>query len=240
MIDFDTSVLIAMAIIFLGAFVQTAIGFGLAIVSAPLLFQVSHDYVPAPIIISAFCITLLSTLRNRSNIEMGGLKSAIIGRIPGSIVGGVLLIYVSLDTLSLWLGITVLLSLVVSLLPFKLEPTRNKMAVAGFLSGFMGTSSGIGGPPMAILLQHQDANKFRGNLAAFFLFSSMISLLVQLFLGYLTMRHLYLSLPLIPAAWAGYKVASLITHRLSKQWIRKGALLLCFVSGLGAIIKSLT
>ncbi|UGA56110.1 sulfite exporter TauE/SafE family protein [Vibrio sp. VB16] len=239
MIDLDSSVLIAMGIIFLGAFVQTAIGFGLAIVSAPLLFHVSPEYVPAPIIIAAFFITLLSTFRNRSNIEMGGLKSAIIGRIPGSVAGGFLLVYVSVDSLSLWLGIAVIISLVLSLLPIRLEPTRNKMAVAGFLSGFMGTSSGIGGPPMAILLQHQDANKFRGNLAAFFLFSSLMSLLVQFFVGYLTLNHFYLSLPLIPAAWLGYKTATLIVHRLSKQWIRWAALLLCFVSGAGAILESI-
>jgi len=239
MIVFDSSVLIAMGIIFLGSFVQTAIGFGLAIVAAPLLIQVSPEYVPAPIIIIALFITLLTTLRHRSNIEMGGLKSAIMGRVPGSIIGGILLVYVSLDILSLWLGIIVLLSLLLSLMPLKLEPTRNKMAIAGFFSGFMGTSSGIGGPPMAILLQHQDANKFRGNLAAFFLFSSMISLLVQLVMGYLTLHHFYISLPLIPAAWLGYKVATLFVHHLSKQWIRWGALLLCFVSGVGTILKSL-
>ncbi len=43
------SALIAMALIFVGSFVQTAIGFGLAIVAAPLLFLVSPEYVPAPI-----------------------------------------------------------------------------------------------------------------------------------------------------------------------------------------------
>lgn len=239
MIDLEISILVAMGIIFLGSFVQTAIGFGLAIVAAPLLFHVSPDYVPAPIIIASFFITLLSTVKNRANIEMGGLKSAVLGRIPGSVVGGFLLVYVSVDTLSLWLGIAVLFSLFLSLLPIRLEPTRNKMAFAGFLSGFMGTSSGIGGPPMAILLQHQDANKFRGNLAAFFLFSSLMSLIVQLFVGYLTWNHVYLSLPLIPAAWLGYKTATLVVHRLSKQWIRTAALVLCFISGVGAIIDAL-
>ena len=34
----DQTALIAMALIFVGSFVQTAIGFGLAIVAAPLLF----------------------------------------------------------------------------------------------------------------------------------------------------------------------------------------------------------
>ncbi|MDV7102821.1 sulfite exporter TauE/SafE family protein [Vibrio sp. TH_r3] len=238
MLDGYSPVLLAMAIIFLGSFVQTAIGFGLAILAAPLLMLLSNDYVPVPIVIIALFITSLSTLKNRSNIEVGELKSAIIGRVPGSVVGGLLLTYVSVQVLSLWLGIIVLLSLLVSLLPFRIEPTRNKMAIAGFLSGFMGTSSGIGGPPMAILLQHQEANKFRGNLSAFFLFSSIMSLVVQWLVGYLTVEHIYMSLPLLPAAWLGYKVATLVAHRLSKQWIRWSALSLCLISGVGAIVKS--
>ena len=41
------------------------------------------------------------------------------------------------------------------------EPTPTRMVVAGFFSGFFGTSSSIGGPPMALLLQHQEANQLR-------------------------------------------------------------------------------
>jgi len=38
--------------IFIGAFVQTSIGFGLAIVSAPFLFYLNPAYVPVPITIA--------------------------------------------------------------------------------------------------------------------------------------------------------------------------------------------
>ncbi|MCC4819936.1 sulfite exporter TauE/SafE family protein, partial [Vibrio lentus] len=89
---------------------------------------------------------------------------------------GALLVMVSTSVLSLWLGLLVVFAVIVSLLPFRLEPTPIKMGIAGFFSGFFGTSSGIGGPPMALLLQHQDANQLRGNLSAFFVFSSIISL----------------------------------------------------------------
>ncbi len=240
MLDLNVATLSAMVFIFIGSFVQSSIGFGLAIVAAPLLFQLSPDYVPAPIVIVALFISLLNTLKNRSNIEIGGLKSALIGRVPGSVIGGGILTYISASTLSLWLGIAVLISLVISLLPFRLEPTKNRMALAGFLSGFMGTTSSIGGPPMALLLQHQDANAFRGNLSAFFLFSSMISLVVQFFVGFLTMKHILLTLPLIPAAWLGYRCALLCVKYMSKQWIRWGALVLCLTSGIGAIYQSLS
>ncbi|MFM2587334.1 sulfite exporter TauE/SafE family protein [Vibrio sp. TBV020] len=231
--------LIAALLIFLGSFVQTAIGFGLAIVAAPLLFLVSPDYVPAPICIVALFISILNALKHRESVEIGGLKMALIGRVPGSIAGGVLLVMVSTDLLALWLGVLVLFAVVVSLLPFRIEPTPVRMGVAGFFSGFFGTSSAIGGPPMALLLQHQEANQLRGNLSAFFVFSSMISLIIQMPAGYLTLHHVWITIPLIPASWMGYKLARLTTQSLPKEKIRTGALLLCSISGATAVWQGL-
>lgn len=77
MAELDHTVLLAMGIIFLGAFVQSAIGFGLAIVAAPLLFLVSPDYVPAPIVMVALFNSLFNAYKYRNNIAIGGLKMAI-------------------------------------------------------------------------------------------------------------------------------------------------------------------
>lgn len=230
--------LIAALLIFVGSFVQTAIGFGLAIVAAPLLFLVSPDYVPAPICIVALFISILNALKHRDSVEIGGLKMALIGRIPGSIAGGVLLVMVSTELLALWLGLLVLFAVVVSLLPFRIEPTPTRMGIAGFFSGFFGTSSAIGGPPMALLLQHQEANQLRGNLSAFFVFSSIISLVVHAPAGFLTLHHIWISIPLIPAAWLGYRFARATTHSLPKEKIRIGALILCSISGATAVWQS--
>lgn len=232
---FSSTALIAMFLIFLGSFVQTAIGFGLAIVAAPLLFLISADYVPAPICIVALFISILNALKHRSNIELGGLKMALIGRVPGSIAGGILLVLVSTDVLALWLGLLVLFAVAVSLLPYRIEPTPIKMGIAGFFSGFFGTSSAIGGPPMALILQHQEANQLRGNLSAFFVFSSIISLIIQIPVGFLTLHHLWITIPLIPSAWLGYKLAMMTTQSLPKDNIRFAALLLCTISGVTAV-----
>lgn len=232
---FSSTALIAMFLIFLGSFVQTAIGFGLAIIAAPLLFLISADYVPAPICIVALFISILNALKHRSNIELGGLKMALIGRVPGSIAGGILLVLVSTDVLALWLGLLVLFAVAVSLLPYRIEPTPIKMGIAGFFSGFFGTSSAIGGPPMALILQHQEANQLRGNLSAFFVFSSIISLIIQIPAGFLTLHHLWITIPLIPSAWLGYKLAMMTTQSLPKDNIRFAALLLCTISGVTAV-----
>ncbi|MCG9649273.1 sulfite exporter TauE/SafE family protein [Vibrio brasiliensis] len=234
-----TEALIAAFLFFLGSFVQTAIGFGLAIVSAPLLILVAPEYVPAPICLVALFISLLNAFKHRDSVEIGGLKMALIGRVPGSIAGGVLLVMVSTNLMAIWLGALVLFAVAVSLLPFRIEPTPTRMGVAGFFSGLFGTSSGIGGPPMALLLQHQEANQLRGNLSAFFVFSSFISLLIQMPAGFLTLHHVWISIPLVPAAWVGYKLAQLTTHSLPKEKIRIGALTLCSISGATAVWQGL-
>lgn len=235
--DIDSTVFIVMAIIFVGSFVQSSIGFGLAIVAAPLLFQISPEYIPGPISVAGFLLASLNAFKHKESIAIGGLKVAVIGRIPGSILGGMLLLYVSVETLSLWLGILVLTALAISLLPFRIEPTPTKMAIAGVLSGFMGTSSGIGGPPMALLLQHQEANALRGNLSAFFMFSALISIAVLICIGHFTLHHLFISLPLLPAVWAGYRCALFSVKYISKERIRIAALILCLISGASAIYQ---
>ena len=236
---FSSPIVISMALIFIGSFVQTAIGFGLAVVAAPLLFALSPDYVPAPVTLSALVLSFFNAMKLRHNISIGGLKMALIGRAPGSVAGGVLLVWVSAKVLELWLGLLVMMAVLVSLLPFRIEPTPKRMCIAGFFSGFFGTSSAIGGPPMALLLQHQEANKLRGNLAAFFVFSSIMSLIVQLCAGFLTWHHLLISLPLMPAVVLGYLAAIKLTKNWPKETIRKFALALCFISGATAIAKGL-
>ncbi len=135
----EPTTLLAIAMIFVGSFVQTAIGFGLAIVSAPILIIIAPQYVPAPICLVALFISLLNSLKYRSNIELGGLKMAIFGRIPGSIAGATLLVFVSTQTLSLWVGLLVLLAVFISIMPFRIEPTPTRMVISGFFSGLFGT-----------------------------------------------------------------------------------------------------
>ncbi len=238
--EFDSINWLAIGLIFLGSYVQTAIGFGLAIVAAPLLILWAPEYVPAPICIVALFISLLNAFKYRSSVEIGGLKMALIGRIPGSIAGGAVLFFVSTEVLTLWIGLLVLFAVIVSVLPFRIEPTPRRMTLAGFFSGLFGTSSAIGGPPMALLLQHQEANQLRGNLSAFFVFSSIISLVVQIPAGFFTWHHLVITLPLLPAAGFGYWLAIKTTQSLPKEKIRLGALLLCFVSGFTAIVQGLS
>ena len=52
---------IVVFVIFIGSFIQSSIGFGLAIVAAPILFLIDPLYGPAPITISALTLSVANS-----------------------------------------------------------------------------------------------------------------------------------------------------------------------------------
>ncbi len=229
---------LASLVILVGAFVQTAVGFGLAVIAAPVLYLLDPDYVPAPVVVAALTLSIVNAVTYRDGISFAGLRSAVIGRIPGSLAGAGLLLWIDQRWLALWIGLSVLFAVGVSLSRLRWHPTPARMMLAGFLSGFMGTSTSIGGPPMALLWQHQALNRIRANLAAFFVVSCLISLLVLAPVGRFGSQQMVLSLPLLPATLAGFWLARRTMHRLPHNIVRLVSLGLCALSGLAAVISA--
>ncbi len=227
----------AALIVVVGSFVQTAIGFGLAVIAAPLLFFIDPLYVPAPITLAALTLSLANAWRFRRSISLAGLRFAILGRVPGTAAGGLLIFWIDQRTLGLWLGISVLAGVWLSFGKLAFRPTRGAMFCAGFLSGFMGTSSSIGGPPMALVLQHQTADFIRANMAAFFVVSCVMSLLMLSLVGRFDARHMLLSLPFMPACLLGYWLALRSVHLITCRMLRLGSLSLCAAAGCAAVIS---
>ena len=228
-------IVIAVAVIFVGSYVQSSIGFGLAIIAAPVLFFIDPLYVPAPITISAFTLSLANAAKHWHSISFEGLKFAIIGRIPGTVAGGLLLFWIGQEQLALWLGISVIAAVLLSLSNVVLKPTPGALFSAGFLSGFMGTSTSIGGPPMALLYQHEENDFIRANMAAFFCVSCLMSLIMLATVGQFGMEHVLISLPLMPATLLGYWVAMKTLQSISHQNLRHFSLLICAIAGSVAV-----
>lgn len=202
----------------------------MAIVSAPLLFLLDEAYVPAPVITAALANCLFTSWHFRAHLSMRGLTSAIVWRIPGSVAGTGLLLLISEKILAVMIALVIASGIVTSYFRISIPFTSRNLGIAGFLSGLMGTSTSIGGPPMAIVMQGQLANVIRGNLAAFFIFSCITSLAMLWPAGYFGTRELLLAAPLIPAALLGSWLASRISGRVNDTVMRNGCLLLCSAS----------
>jgi hypothetical protein len=231
--------MLAFLIIFIGALTQSLIGFGLAIVASPLLYLVDPSLVPAPVILMGFSISLLTLFRERGALEFNGLQYALLGRVPGGIVGSLLLLWAPQAILGLVIAIIVALAVMLSLFKLTLPITRKNLFTAGVLSGIFGNIAAIGGPPMAILLAGKDAKQFRAALSAFFIFSSTIALVILGFTGLLTLKHFYISALLLPSVILGYLLANRIVGRVDKQKTRIMTLCLCSLSAIILASKSI-
>ena len=235
-------IFLAAVVVFAGSYVQSSVGFGLAVVAAPLLYFLDPVLVPAPITVSALVLSLANVWSHRHAISLRGLKFAVLGRVPGTVCGGLLLLWLDRAGLALWLGLTVLLAVGLSLYhpPRRssvLRPTDSAMTVAGFMSGFMGTSTAIGGPPMALVMQHQAGDYIRANMAAFFVVGCLMSLFMLAIVGHFGRPQLLACIPLLPATLAGYWLAMKTLHRVSHRLLRPALLTLCTLAGTSAVIS---
>ena len=218
-----------------GCFVQSTVGFGMAIVAAPVVYFFEPRFVPGTITLVGLVLALINMWQYRAQLSFSGLGAAFIGRVPGTIAAGALLLYITAESLALVLGAGVLLAVVISLLKVRIRPTPKALFWAGFASGLMGTSTSIGGPPMALVLQHAEAGKLRANLAGYFAFSCVLSLVALSATGHFSWWHFKYGMMIMPAPILASLFAYRIQHLIKAEWLRYALLVLCSVSGVIAI-----
>ena len=152
------------AAVMTGAALQSSIGFGFALVSAPLLFAAtSPPEAVGLLIVLALEVSLLTLLTERRRPEpvWADVVPVVAFALPGALAGVAVLR--ALDELALQLLVTagVLVALAVNLRAEHREPPppgaahdppRWARPAAGLVSGALNTSTSTGGPPLVLLL----------------------------------------------------------------------------------------
>lgn len=232
-------IILGILIVSLGAFTQGSIGFGFALVSAPLLSLINMEYIPGPIIFAALFTAILISFRERKSAELGKIKWLVVGRIAGNFSGAALVAYMSTKHFSIMFGVLVILAVLLSALGLHIKVNIKNMLSAGFLSGFMGTTVSIGGPPAALLFQHERGPKFRATMSNFFMIGVIFSMISLAIVGKFGLQEIVLGLSLLPGVGIGVYISQHITNKLDKHAIRPYILGLSGISGAIAILKVL-
>ncbi|GAA4902229.1 sulfite exporter TauE/SafE family protein [Ferrimonas pelagia] len=231
--------LLVWLIVFAGAIVQSAVGFGLAVVVAPLLYLIDPAWVPGPIIMMGLLISLFTLRRIGIRLEMGILTPALIGRIPGGILGTWLLVVASTQWLGLGIGIIVLSAVFLTLAKWRVPLTNANLFGAGFVSGIFAAIAAIGGPPLALLLNNnQSAAQMRHTLSGFFVFSAALSLVLLAIAGKFGTSELVRGGLLIPPALLGFWLGDKIVQRVEPEQLKHATLLLCGLAGSLLMLQS--
>ena len=223
----------------LGASLQGAIGYGMVLVSGPVLVLVEPRLIPGPYLVSSTLLAILMITRERKELVLGDLVWAIGGRIPGSLLAASLLAILAERTISLAFGLIILAAVGLSVSGLRFPPNRVNLFVAGVLSGIMGTIAAIGGPPIALVYQNEPGGRLRTNMSIFFLFGTLISIASLAAAGKFGAVELLLSLNLVPAVLLGFLFSSLLKNRLNPRWTRAVVLGVAAISALVVIAKQI-
>ncbi len=222
-----------------GCFLQGAAGFGAALVAAPILALIDPRLVPGPLLMACFLLTVLMALRDREDMDLEGLGWGLAGRIPGTLAGAWVLKVSTADSLALALGVLVLLAVVMSAAGPALRPTRNSLFAAGIVSGFMGTTTSVGGPPMALLYQHSPGARLRGTLAAYFVVGALISLAGMAAVGRFGAAEAKWGLAMMPGVVLGFVLSGKAAEYLDGGRTRTVVLAVSALSGVALIAREL-
>lgn len=223
------------AVLMLGAFVQRATGFGLAIVGAPLLLMLEPRLVPVILVLFGFTVSLMMVRHYWHEVRLDSIGMALVGRLPGNALGIWLLLAAPMFLLEKLIAVIVLFAVLVTLCRFQLPVNRITLFGAGVLSGIFGTVAAIGGPPIVLLMHGLPADRVRGNLAAFFILTSMLTLMTLALANQVQLWHFQVALTFLPAVLIGNALADAIAHRIDRRWLQGASLVLCTLAALGLL-----
>jgi hypothetical protein len=183
--------IIIATIVFFGAFVQSSIGFGFALVAMPLLVSMLGIHTAAPMVAIAALlveIVILFVYREAFNFEV--VKYLVIAAILGIPIGVLGVRNINSDIVDKFLGLVVISYALYALFAPSLPELTGRIwsFFFGFIAGILGGAYNTGGPPVVIYgnARRWPPNEFKSNLQGFFLVNGLVVIAVHTISGNLT------------------------------------------------------
>lgn len=226
-------------LLFVAACVQGSIGFGLGMLAAPLIALMRPDLLPALILLLAFGMSLAMWARDRGAVEWPVVGWSLIGRVPGSALGAWAVAMLPVVGLKVVLAVAVILGTLTSLVGWKPGYGPRNSVLAGTMGGFLGTTTAIGGPPMALIMRSMPVERVRGTLAVCFTIGSAISMTLLVFAGALGWAHVRAALIFAPVVAAGFLMSGLVNRYLDKKKVFAVSVGVSLIGAVAVILQAL-
>lgn len=232
-------VVISGVAVLLGAVVQGMIGLGVALVASPVIVLLDASLMPGAMIICGAVLPLMTLISEHDDIDWRGLAWAFPWRFVGTAIGGWLVAVASADALGLMVGVFVLVAVGLSLISWRPRPSPTALSIGALVSGIGGTATSVGGPPMALVYQHQRPSMLRSTLAFYFLISSSVSLVALSLYGELGWHQVRVGLLLLPFVAAGFLGSLALRRRVDPERVRSLVLLVSATSAVILVVRAL-
>ncbi len=247
--------LFAGAIVFTAAVLQSAVGFGFAVVATPLLLMVfdSRDVIQISILLSA-AIALLLLPKIIKEVDAVLLKRLFVGSLFGIPVGLFFFAYVSLNIIKLTVGIVVIL--IGAFLFFwglknsagRRQPDSGSASggraaelSVGLLSGVLTAGIGMPGIPLSIYFNLQNTAKavVRSTTLAFFIGVYTVTVIGQMLTVKFSSSAVTGALLLAPALVTGIVVGNILHYRLNQRLFQLIINIVLLYTGISMVVKVL-
>ncbi|HVM53375.1 MAG TPA: sulfite exporter TauE/SafE family protein [Acidimicrobiales bacterium] len=228
---------IAAVVVAIGAAVQGGVGFGMNLIAAPILAVLDPTLVPGPALAAALVLTILVAARDRATIDRRGVSFALAGRVPGTVIGALLIASIPDEGVTVTVGLAVLLAVALNATRLGLRPTPPVLLTAGVVSGFASTVSSVGGPPMAVVYANEPGPVIRGTLSFIFVIGAAMSLVALVAVGDFGTREAGASLFLMVPGTLGFLASGWVAGHVDRGKTRTAVLAVAALGALTALAK---
>lgn len=246
----ELTLLIFLASIAIGAYVQTVTGFamGLIIMGITASLQLMPiSFIAAVISLTGLTNVTLAVYKNHDHIHWKIVRTIMIGFIPAVLAGIFLLYYLdkaSTQLLQLILGVVIMLGGVLLILkphPKEGEPSPFFSFVAGTASGIMGGLFSTSAPPLIFYLYKQSLTikVIRSTLLMIFMIGSLIRITTITVQGNITQEILLFALYSLPVVFLFTWLGKKYPPHLSDINMRRAAFGLLIVLGVSTTFTAL-
>jgi uncharacterized membrane protein YfcA len=220
-----------------GAAVQSATGFGFALVLSPALFAVMEPTEAVTALLLLGVVLNVLVLLEGHDVRRSLLPPLILPALPGLVLGAALLAALSREPLQVGVGVAVIAAALWQLRDRGVA-RRLPAAVAGVASGVLTTSISISGPPLVLWLEAQGLRpaEFRATLAALFLALNVLGGAVLLAIEGSGAVDLGELAPLLGLVLIGYALGALAFRRLDQRRFAAVVIALVICTGVASVL----
>jgi hypothetical protein len=237
--------ILAAAAALAGAAVQSATGFGFALVLSPALFSVLEPVeAVTTLLVLGLALNLLVLFEGGppEHIDWRRLTPMLAAALPGMAVGVALLALLSKATLQVGVGVAVIAAALWQLWgpegATRWAGGRVAGSATGFLSGALTTSISISGPPIVLWLEAHGVRpvEFRASLAASFLALNLTGGVLLLAVEGSGAPDAGVVAPLLGLVLVGYALGVVAFRRLPAERFSTAVLALVLAAGVGSVL----
>lgn len=232
--------LVLFLVVALSAGIQGSIGFGFSFLAVPAFLLITPDVLPTAGIVLGLPMAIAAVCREPAAVDYRRMAQMTIGRLPGTVLGTVMVVAVPAARLSVMFGVLLLVAVLLSAFAPPFEAETGWFLTAGAFSGLMGTAAAVGGPPIGLVMQRHDGATIRATIGLTFGVGVCISLAALAISGQVRASQLSFVVLMLPSLaigfWSSGRIRGLIDRN---RLIRPLILAFAGVSAAAAVVQGI-